>query len=111
MAPRKKAEPERPAALADDADQDTIVRFVYERFARSIPQAALRAGLHEPDQEQEPKYKEVEDGKYRVVGADWIVHFKAGRVLMFELARAPDFGGKGVVSVPAEVPPQATVGA
>lgn len=46
---------------------------------------------------------EVPNGRYRVSGSDWVMEFRAGRLVKLVPVAPPQFGGRGVIAVPGEL--------
>lgn len=89
-------------AAEDDGRDATarIIRRLNSEFCGDVPQAA-REGGYEPDEGGafSGEYP-VKDGRYRVVGSEWLFDFKKKRLVSANRASAANkFGGKGVIPI------------
>lgn len=82
-------------------DEARTVRQFVAAFSARLPNGAAQQGAIVAD-DNDPRLAgefAVPDGRYRVVGSDWIVVFRKHRFAGAELARPPLFGGKNVIPV------------
>jgi hypothetical protein len=86
-------------ARADETDK--AVREVYNAFTAAIPARAQSSGAHEvpKDEWAAAARRDVPDGRYRVLGADWIMQFKGGRLIAAVRANEQT-SPAGIVTVP-----------
>lgn len=105
---RQKLRDMEVAAAKDIADEDTrrppvsrIIRALNAEFCRDIPQEG-RGGRFEPD-DGDLRFGgdyAVPDGKYRVVGSEWLFEIRKKMLVAAELASEKNrWGGKGVIAI------------
>lgn len=100
---KKPKRPEKSAAeksaTADQA-RDGAVRSVNSAFNRNPPRAIFSAGHYTvpKDEIDEADKLPVPDGRYRIIGLDWIHEFKGGKWIATEKAR-PNVDPKGIVEI------------
>lgn len=82
----KKRKKTQAATPLSREEHDRVVRNISHAFMSAIPAAANSAGVHQFP-EGGAEYP-VEDGVYRVEGADWQFVFKGGRLLEAQRAGA-----------------------
>jgi hypothetical protein len=69
-------------------------------FLANLPPAAVSGGTHTfPEPAEDAEAAEVEDGKYRPAGSDWIFVWEGGFVREAIKAQPPDYGGEDVESI------------
>lgn len=80
--------------------QAAAVRDFLADFCRDLPQEA-RGGLYRAVKGDRFAATRVlvPDGRYRVMGSDWVLGFERGKFLDAVRAVPPDFGGAGVVEI------------
>lgn len=76
------------------------LRAINARFVRSMPQAVVSSGVHEPDNDNPVDAKDVPNGRYRVDGSDFIIEVKGEKVVLFERAQ-PTSDPRDVIAVPS----------
>lgn len=84
--------------------EDAVRRF-NAKWSNSLPPRAVSTGHFEPNREDDPYRNEqvrAPNGIYRVEGADWLLTIKGEVFIEAAKAVPPDYGGKGVVSIPAD---------
>lgn len=85
-----EAAADKPAERGPELDkvQSATVRLVWDNFSRNVPYAAQSMGHHDLTDEQRKAAPDhgVPDGRYRVIGADWILIFEGGRFVEAEKA-------------------------
>lgn len=91
--------------IRDEADQrgpiERRVRALNAEFCRDVPQEA-RAGSFDPGEDHARFGGEydVPDGRYRVVGSDWLFDIADKRVAGAQRATAQNnYGGKNVIAI------------
>lgn len=96
VAAEEKARAEFDAAADKPADrgpeldkvQAATVRNVWDNFSRNVPYGAQSSGYHDlpDDQRKDAPDHGIPNGRYRVLGADWIMIFEDGRFVEAEKA-------------------------
>ncbi|MCD0419484.1 hypothetical protein LOC51_19895 [Rubrivivax sp. JA1024] len=84
----------------DRSPSDQVIRRLNADFSRDVPQAA-RSGEFDPA--GDPRFGgeyDVPNGRYRVVGCDWVFQIKSKKLAsVLEASPANKWGGKSVVMV------------
>lgn len=76
-----------PTAAASPEEIDRAVEFMSRQFSSAIPEAALRENpyeLPEDDALRRMKNDKVPDGRYRVVGHEYVLEFADGHLTTVE---------------------------
>lgn len=97
-------EADQASEIADEEDgRDAtakIVRRLNTEFCRDVPQAAREGSFEPEDGGAFSGEYPVKDGRYRVVGSEWLFDFRKKRLaLATRAAAANKFGGKGVIHI------------
>lgn len=90
-APPPDDAPDTPAVAASEPPSPhRAIRAAWTEFARAVPYAAQSSGVHVPSDEAVAAAPDlgVPDGRYRVMGADWILTFADGKFVGAERAGA-----------------------
>lgn len=76
-------------AIDERAARDTAIRSVHAGFIRALPSSARMQGTHQvaPDSIAAGDHP-VPDGRYRVLGSDWVMSFKDGKWASADMAHA-----------------------
>lgn len=76
-------------AIDEAAARDNAIRRVHGGFIRSLPSSARMQGTHQVDPASSAAGDHpVPDGRYRVLGSDWVMSFKDGKWASADLAHA-----------------------
>jgi hypothetical protein len=102
---READEAQKKAVEDEDARRPAPSRIIVQlnaEFCRDMPEAARSSGAFEPD-DGDPRFGgdyNVQNGKYRVVGSDWLFLIAGKRLVSAERAtEANKWGGKAVIQV------------
>lgn len=102
---RDADEKQKAAVEQEDAKRSEparIIRALNAEFCREIPEAARASGAFEPD-DGDPRFGgdyNVKNGKYRVVGSNWLFLIAGKKLVSAELAtEANKWGGKAVIPI------------